>query len=41
LNLPVLDEIKRWLETNRRRLVKDSLTWKAIHSTLNQWHRVF
>jgi transposase len=37
LSLPVLDEFKGWLETNSRRVVKDSLTWKAIHYTLNQW----
>jgi transposase len=37
LSLPVLDEFKCWLETNSRRVVKDSLTWKAIHYTLNQW----
>jgi hypothetical protein len=37
LSLPVLDEFKCWLETNSRRVVKDSLTWKAIHYTLKQW----
>ena len=37
LSLPALEELKGWLETNRRRVVKDSLTWKAIHYTLNQW----
>lgn len=37
LRLPVLDKFKRWLETNSRWVVKDSLTWKAIHDTLNQW----
>ncbi|MCU7933768.1 MAG: transposase [Candidatus Thiodiazotropha sp. (ex Dulcina madagascariensis)] len=26
-----------WLETNSRRVPKDSLTWKAINYTLNQW----
>jgi hypothetical protein len=26
------------LEMNSRRMVKDSLTWKAIHDTLNQWY---
>jgi transposase len=37
LSLPVLEEFKNWLEKNSRRVVKDSLTWKAIHYTLNQW----
>jgi transposase len=37
LSLPVLDEFKCWLEKNSRRVVKDSLTWKAIFYTLNQW----
>lgn len=37
LSLPVLDDLKGWLETNSRRVLKDSLTWKAIHYTLNQW----
>jgi transposase len=37
LSLPVLEEFKCWLETNSRRVVKDSETWKAIHYTLNQW----
>jgi transposase len=35
--MPVLDEFKCWLEKNSHRVVKDSLTWKAIHYTLNQW----
>jgi hypothetical protein len=37
LSLPVLDDFKCWLETNSRRVVKDSETWKAIHYTPNQW----
>jgi transposase len=37
LSLPVLDDLKSWLETNSRRVPKDSLTWKAIQYTLNQW----
>jgi transposase len=37
LSLPVLEEFKSWLVANSRRVVKDSLTWKAIHYTLNQW----
>jgi transposase len=37
LSQPVLDELKVWLETNSRRVPKDSLTWAAINYTLNQW----
>ena len=37
LGQPVLDDLKRWLETNSRRVPKDSLTWTAINYTLNQW----
>jgi hypothetical protein len=35
--LPILEEFKEWLEKNSRRVPKDSLTYKAIHYTLNQW----
>ena len=34
---PVLEEIKRWMEDNHRKVLRDSLTWKAIQYTLNQW----
>ena len=37
LSVPVLDDLKDWLETNSRRVPKDSLTWIAINYTLNQW----
>ena len=37
LSEPVLNDLKRWLETNSRRVPKNSLTWTAIHYTLNQW----
>ena len=37
LSRPVLDDLKGWLETNSRRVPKDSLTWIAINYTLNQW----
>jgi transposase len=37
LSLAVLEEFKSWLVTNSRRVLKDSLTWNAIHYTLNQW----
>ena len=34
---PVLDELKTWLQTNASRVPKDSLTYKAIQYSLNQW----
>lgn len=34
---PVLDDLKTWLEKNRSRVPKNSLTYKAIQYTLNQW----
>lgn len=34
---PVLDNLKTWLEKNRSRVPKNSLTYKAIQYTLNQW----
>ncbi len=37
LSRPVLNDLKDWLETNSRRVPKDSLTWIAINYTLNQW----
>jgi len=37
LSLPILDEIKDWLQTNISRIPKDSLTWTAMRYTLNQW----
>ena len=37
LSLPVLDDLKAWLEENRCRVPKDSLTWIAINYTINQW----
>jgi len=38
LSRPVLDDLKTWLETNSRRVPKDSLTWIAINYALNQWN---
>ncbi|WP_419623514.1 IS66 family transposase, partial [Thiolapillus sp.] len=35
--LPVLNDLKAWLEKNRTRVPKDSLTYKAMQYTLNQW----
>jgi len=37
LSQPVLDDLKTWLQSNSRRVPKDSLTWTAINYTLNQW----
>ena len=34
---PVLDDLQTWLQTNAGRVPKDSLTYKAIQYTLNQW----
>jgi len=36
-SVPVLEELKPWLEKNLSRVMKDSLTYKAIYYTLNQW----
>ncbi|MES9814974.1 MAG: IS66 family transposase [Candidatus Thiodiazotropha sp.] len=37
LSRVALEDLKSWLETNSRRVPKDSLTYKAIQYTLNQW----
>jgi transposase len=37
LSLPILKELKDWLEKNISKLPKDSLTYTAIYYTLNQW----
>jgi transposase len=37
LSVPVLEDLKSWLEKNVSRVPKDSLTHKAITYTLNQW----
>jgi len=37
LSVPVLEDLKQWLEKNVSRIPKDSLTHKAITYTLNQW----
>ena len=34
---PVLNDLKAWLEKNSTRVPSDSLTYKAIQYTLNQW----
>ena len=37
LAVPLLEDLKDWLEKNLNRVPKDSLTFKAIFYTLNQW----
>jgi transposase len=37
LSMPLLDELKSWLEQNIGKVPKDSLTCKAMQYTLNQW----
>lgn len=37
LSKPLLDDLKDWLDTNINRVPKDSLTYKAIYYSLNQW----
>lgn len=39
-SVPVLDDIKLWLDKNIDKLPKDSLTYTAIQYTLNQWDRL-
>lgn len=37
LSIPVLEEIKTWLEANLSKVLKGSLTYKAISYALGQW----
>ena len=37
LSKPLLDDLTVWLQSNIRRVPKDSLTWVAINYALNQW----
>lgn len=37
-SIPVLEKLKAWLDGNVSRVPKGSLTHKAIHYLLNQWH---
>jgi hypothetical protein len=37
LSVPILKDLKAWLGKNIIKLPKDSLTYKAMHYTLNQW----
>jgi transposase len=39
-SIPVLNDLKLWLENNIGKLPKDSLTYTAIQYTLNQWDRL-
>lgn len=36
-SMPLLDELKAWLDKNISKVPKDSQTYKAIYYTLNQW----
>ncbi len=38
--VPLLDELKDWLENNINRVVKGSLTYQAMYYTLNQWTKL-
>jgi len=37
---PKLDELHQWLITNSTKVAKDTLTYKAIKYSLNQWERL-
>ena len=37
---PLLEDLKTWLDKNKDKVLKDSLTSKAIHYTLNQWDKL-
>lgn len=39
-SIPVLNDLKPWLEKNISKIPKDSLTYTAIQYTLNQWDRL-
>lgn len=38
--IPKLDELKVWLKKNSSKVAKDTLTYKAINYTLNQWEHL-
>ncbi|GMR16803.1 MAG: IS66 family transposase [Gammaproteobacteria bacterium] len=40
LSVPVLNNLKEWLDKNISKLPKDSLTHKAMSYTLNQWNKL-
>lgn len=37
LSVPILDDLKAWLDENINKVAKDGLTYKALFYTLNQW----
>jgi hypothetical protein len=37
LSVPILDDLKSWLDKNINKVAKDGLTYKAMFYTLNQW----
>jgi len=38
--MPILDKLKQWLRTHMPKVVKDSLTWKAMKYLANQWDKL-
>lgn len=40
LAVPMLNELKAWLESNIAKVLKDGLTYKAMYYTLNQWPKL-
>lgn len=40
MSLPRLEKFKVWLEHNERKVMKDSLLYKAIRYSLNQWEHL-
>ena len=40
LAIPLLEDLKNWLDKNLNAVPKDSLTYKAIHYSLNQWPKL-
>ncbi len=38
--LPILDEFKKWLDSQIQKVLPKSLLGKAVNYTLNQWHRL-
>ncbi len=39
-SVPILNQLKKWLETNKSRVAKDSLTGKAMTYLHNQWDKL-
>jgi len=40
LSVSVLNDLKEWLDKNISKVAKDSLTYKAMYYTLNQWNKL-